>query len=104
PSWGYVCPEVHVSFFEPETMARALEAVGLRPEFRRFLPGYEEIIRYKVLKALRVRRRHLLERALPWSAVARIVDWRLAVSGHPIAWKPIAPATLPLGASDRRTA
>ena len=30
--WSYVIPEIHVSFFEPRTLERALTAAGFRPE------------------------------------------------------------------------
>ena len=29
--WNYVIPEIHVSFFEPRTLERALIAAGFRP-------------------------------------------------------------------------
>ena len=37
--WNYVIPEIHVSFFEPETLAILMKNVGLNPEFRGFIPG-----------------------------------------------------------------
>ncbi len=85
-SWRYVLPDVHVSFFEPGTLARAMDRAGFRAEQRGRLPGYVDIIRFKVLKALTVRRRHAVERMLPWTLVSRLVDARYAVSAHPIGW------------------
>jgi SAM-dependent methyltransferase len=85
-SWGYVLPDVHVSFFEPGTLARALEQSGFRAEQRRDLPGYSDIIRFKVLKSFRVRERNLVERALPWRLLSAVVDARLGVSEHPVGW------------------
>src|SRR5690606_31632931 len=61
-SWSYVLPDVHVSFFEPGTLARAMEQTGFRAERRRNVPGYQDIIRFKVLKGLGVRDCHVLER------------------------------------------
>jgi SAM-dependent methyltransferase len=84
--WRYVVPEVHVSYFEPETIARALSLAGFRPEFRGFLPGFTNIIRFKVLKNLRLRRPSRIERALPWGVLTRIVDHQLEITAHPIGW------------------
>lgn len=84
--WSYVLPDVHVSFFEPDTMARALDRAGFRPEYRRYLPGYADIIRFKLLKAVRARRLRAWQRLLPWNAIARVVDARLAISAHPVGW------------------
>lgn len=84
--WAYVVPEVHMSYFEPGTLAKAFEASGLRSEFRGFLPGHDQIIRYKVLKAVGFRRPSVMEKWLPWKLLARIVDARYHVAAHPIGW------------------
>jgi 2-polyprenyl-3-methyl-5-hydroxy-6-metoxy-1,4-benzoquinol methylase len=82
--WRYVLPDVHVSFFEPQTLVRALERAGFVTERRGFLPGHADIIRFKMLKALGLRNAPVWEGLLPWPAIARVVDWRLGVSGHPV--------------------
>jgi hypothetical protein len=84
--WSYVIPEVHISFYEPETLRRALEAAGFHPEYRGYLPGYTDILRFKILKNLRVRRRAVWEQAIPWSMVARLVNIYLKATELPIAW------------------
>jgi SAM-dependent methyltransferase len=84
--WGYVQPEIHVSFFEPRTLERALSLAGFRPERRGFLPGFDKIIRFKVLKQLGLRKQRRLYDALPWTLISRVVDARLAVTAHPIGW------------------
>jgi SAM-dependent methyltransferase len=85
-SWRYLIPEIHVSFFEPETLAYALARAGFRPEFRGFLPGFTDIIRFKVLKNLHLRRPSVVEQLLPWHILARIVDFRFKLSAQPIGW------------------
>jgi SAM-dependent methyltransferase len=85
-AWRYVIPEIHVSFFEPETLALALRRTGFRPAQTGFLPGHASIIRFKVLKNLRVKRQHRVERLLPWEWIARVVDARYEVTSHPVAW------------------
>lgn len=85
-SWKYLVPEIHVSFFEPETLAYALARAGFQPEFKGFLPGFTNIIRFKVLKNLHIRRPSILEQLLPWNVLARIVDFRFKITAHPIGW------------------
>lgn len=86
PAWRYVVPEIHISFYEPETLRRALLAAGFRPESRGYLPGFTDIIRFKILKNLRIRRRSRWHDLLPWPVIARLVNWRHAVTAHPIGW------------------
>ena len=85
--WPYVNPDVHIGYFEPDTLARVYEQVGLRPEFRGYLPGFDDIIRYKVLKALKQHRQRRVEQLLPWSVMSRLVDRRHRVAAHPVGWK-----------------
>jgi SAM-dependent methyltransferase len=85
-SWQYLRPEIHVSFFEPDSLAFALQRAGFEPGFPGYGPGWTNIIRFKVLKSLR----HLSvggwERAVPWPMLARAIDFRLALSAHPVGW------------------
>jgi 2-polyprenyl-3-methyl-5-hydroxy-6-metoxy-1,4-benzoquinol methylase len=90
--WPYVIPEIHVSLFEPDTLARAMRIAGLEPEFRGWLPGFEKIIQFKVLKSLGIRRRCWLERLIPLPALSRVVDARVGVSRHPLAWAARSPS------------
>jgi hypothetical protein len=48
------------------------------------VPGYDQIIRFKVLKALRVREPRAWERLIPWGLAARAIDARWKVTGHPV--------------------
>jgi len=84
--WGYVVPDVHVSFFTPEALALALDKAGFDPAFPGYRPGWDDIIRFKVLKSLGVRRNTLATRAVPWRLASRVVDWRLHPSAHPVGW------------------
>ncbi len=85
-SWPYFMPEIHISLYEPRTLALALERTGFRPEFRGFSPGFTDIIRFKVLKNLKIRHIAWWEKAVPWQVVARRIDQRLGITAHPIAW------------------
>lgn len=91
--WSYVHPDVHVSYFEPDTLARAMRLAGLTPAYPGYLDGWEDIIRYKVLKELGFKRRNVLEKAMPWSIAARIADRRRGVTAQPVGWKP--PTSIP---------
>jgi len=85
-NWRYVYPEVHISYFEPRTLHRALVDSGFEPESAGYIPGFREIIRFKALKSLGARKRALWERCLPWGVLARLTDWKLGVTHHPIGW------------------
>jgi SAM-dependent methyltransferase len=84
--WRYVYPEIHISFYEPGTLRRALIETGFEPQFAGYLPGFTGIIRFKALKSLGIRRRGAGERWLPWRVLARLTDWRLQTTRHPIGW------------------
>ncbi len=83
-SWRYVTPEVHISYFEPSTLARALEAAGFEPEFPGYGAGWPDIIRYKLLMSLRRKWSSPIEAIVPWGVLARLVDSRLKLSAQPV--------------------
>lgn len=84
--WRYVVPEIHISFYEPQSLRQALIQSGFRPEFRGYLPGFTGIIRYKLLKNLGLRRRSSLENVVPWGLLSRLADSHFKITAHPIAW------------------
>jgi SAM-dependent methyltransferase len=83
-SWRYVTPEVHISYFEPTTLGRALETAGFEPLFPGYGPGWQDIYRYKVLMSLRRKWSSPAEAAVPWGLVARTLDARLRLSAQPV--------------------
>jgi SAM-dependent methyltransferase len=83
--WEYVYPEIHVSYFSPVAMDRVLTQSGFRTRAAGDLPGYSDIIRYKVLKRLGVKDRHAWEAILPWNTISRAIDARLRITGYPVA-------------------
>jgi 2-polyprenyl-3-methyl-5-hydroxy-6-metoxy-1,4-benzoquinol methylase len=91
--WSYVRPDIHVSFFEPTTLERAFGVVGLAAERPGLVPGMEQIIRYKVMKTMRLGRARSVTDVVPWRTVARLVDRRHGVSHHPVGRKAIAPVS-----------
>ncbi len=84
--WRYVLPDVHISFFEPHTLALALTRSGFTPSFPVYTSAWEDIIRFKVLKSLSLRSLPRIDQILPWAPLSRIVDSRLGVSAHPVGW------------------
>jgi len=85
-NWSYVTPEIHISFFEPRTLERALRAADFRPEYRGLGSGFDEILTFKVLKNLHVRRRSLLTDVLPRRIVGAMADRLTHLSEHPVGW------------------
>lgn len=84
--WRYVAPEVHVSYFEPATLALALRRAGFEPAFPGYGPGWEGIIRFKLLMTLHRKWSSPLESLVPWGPVARMIDARLKLSAQPVGW------------------
>jgi SAM-dependent methyltransferase len=84
--WRYVLPEIHVSFFEPRTLERALEDAGFRPERRPMGPGFDEVLKFKVLKNLHVRRRSPFTDMLPSRLIGPLADRIPRLSEHPVGW------------------
>lgn len=87
-NWRYLRPEIHVSYFEPSTAALALERAGFDVEFRGFLPGFVDVIRFKALKNLGIRKSAWWQNLLPWSLLSRLLDAHYRVMAHPIGWAP----------------
>lgn len=83
-NWSYVIPEVHISFFEPRTMAYALSASGFEPLWPEKRDGFKDIITYKILKSLGVQTRSGWQKIIPWSIITWIVDKRYGVTSFPI--------------------
>ena len=83
--WGYAVPEIHISYFEPRTLQVAFEKAGLRAEFHGSLPGFDSIVRYKILKSLKVRQITPWEALLPWRVLLRLAYRSHGPASHPIA-------------------
>jgi SAM-dependent methyltransferase len=81
--WRYVTPDVHISYFEPGTLARALRTAGFEPISPGYGPGWSDIYRYKILMSLRRKWSSGLERLVPWQTVGRLLDSRLKLSAQP---------------------
>ncbi len=83
--WPYVIPEIHVSFFEPQTLRYALAQSGFEPA-RGPGAGFDEVLKFKVLKNLRIRRRNLLTDVLPARPIAAAAERRVRLREHPVGW------------------
>jgi SAM-dependent methyltransferase len=83
--WRYVVPEIHISFFEPRTLALAFEQAGLTVTWPGFVPGWAGIYKFRVLKNLRLRHRNVITNAIPARPLARAADRYVALAAHPVA-------------------
>jgi len=88
-SWGYVVPEVHVSYFAPESLGRALDRAGLEARPLGKNPGLTNIIKYKILKNLGFKSVSAFLGILPWSVISLATDLRYQLSAMPIARRPL---------------
>ena len=84
--WSYIVPEIHVSFFEPRTLEYALDKCGFRPAHVPAREGFDEILKFKVLKNLRIRRRSRVTDLIPAGALAAVADRKVRLSRHPLGW------------------
>jgi SAM-dependent methyltransferase len=84
-SWGYVIPEVHISYFSPGSLGQALDRAGYQAFPLGKSPGLKNIIKYKILKTLGVKRKNLLFTVLPWPLISYLTDWSYQLSAMPIA-------------------
>ncbi len=87
--YRYCAPEIHISLFNPRSLAALYKRHGLSPLSVR----YEGAVSFKVLKSLRHQpvRRALARAALHLPPFVRAVDWLYGVSAMPCALKPTAP-------------
>ena len=84
--WRYVIPEIHISLFEPRTLEHAFLAAGLRPERVPRSPGFDDVLKFKVLKNLHLRRRSWLTDRLPAGLIGPLADRLSRLSEHPVGW------------------
>jgi 2-polyprenyl-3-methyl-5-hydroxy-6-metoxy-1,4-benzoquinol methylase len=84
--WRYVTPEIHISFFEPRTLERAMAMAGLRAQPLGSTPGVADILKFKVLKNLKLRRRSALVDLVPAGPTALLADRLARVRDMPIGW------------------
>jgi SAM-dependent methyltransferase len=84
--WRYVLPEIHISLFEPRTLEHAFHAAGFKPERADLGPGFDQILKFKVLKNLRLRRRSWLVDRLPARLIGPPADRMARLSDHPVGW------------------
>jgi SAM-dependent methyltransferase len=94
--WPYVIPEIHISLFEPRTLARAMVAAGFHPERCPMGPGFDQVLKFKVLKSLHIRRRSPFTDILPSRLIAPPAERIARLSEHPVGWaEPLREALTP---------
>jgi 2-polyprenyl-3-methyl-5-hydroxy-6-metoxy-1,4-benzoquinol methylase len=84
--WPYIIPEIHVSFFEPSTLRYAFSSCGLEAGPIPARDGFDEILKFKVLKNLKIRRRSRLTDLIPPRPLAALADRRVRLRQHPVGW------------------
>ncbi|CNK28025.1 3-demethylubiquinone-9 3-methyltransferase [Yersinia mollaretii] len=83
-NWGYTsCPDVHISFYEPETLELCMRESGFLPKRIDNFDLYSDIIKFKILKNIGLKNKKLLIDALPWRIISKMVDLRYQVSAQP---------------------
>jgi SAM-dependent methyltransferase len=83
--YGYIMPEVHVSYFTPRALGIIYTRHGLAPVLFR----YDGVVRFKVTKTLKTPGRQRLARlAMRLPLVVRAIDFLFGASRMPCATKP----------------
>jgi len=83
-SWSYAVPEIHISYFQPKTMEVALSRAGFASQYMPLPNGFDSIIRFKILKSMKLKKRSLVERILPWRAISFLANFRYGVFDFPV--------------------
>ncbi|WP_186372858.1 class I SAM-dependent methyltransferase [Yersinia alsatica] len=83
-NWSYAsCPDVNVSFYEPETLEFCMRKTGFLPKKIDNFNQYSDIIKYKILKNTGFQNKSFLIDMLPWRIISKLVDLRYQVSAQP---------------------
>jgi len=80
--WPYITPEIHISFYSPRVMQKAMERAGFAIEPLSSRKGYQGIYRYKIAKMLR--KAGALAALLPMRALAGWLDARVGLTQYPL--------------------
>jgi cyclopropane fatty-acyl-phospholipid synthase-like methyltransferase len=83
-AWSYFLPEIHISLYEPSSMQIALQRTGFEPRRMGYVPGWDQITAFKVLKNLGRRQARALDRAIPWQALTPILNRRYGMYDFPV--------------------
>jgi SAM-dependent methyltransferase len=83
-AWQYFRPEIHISLYEPSSMQEALRRTGFEPRQMGYIPGWDQITAFKVLKNLGLRRASALHRTIPWRALAPLINRRFGMYDFPV--------------------
>lgn len=85
-SWQYFIPEIHISLYEPSSMDHALRRTGFEPRYSGYVPGWDQIIAFKILKNLRFHTASAIHRAIPWRMLAPVINSRYGLYDFPVAF------------------
>ncbi len=88
--WTYTSPtDVHVGFFEPQTMRKLLEESGFEILQNKNFAGWGNIYKYKILKNLGIKKRGGWVKYVPnFSIMARVLDNKFQFMAMPQGLRP----------------
>lgn len=82
--WSYLAPDVHSSFYHPQTMDRALRNAGFCPVPPSANHGWDLIYANRILKNLRVKRWSGYHAIVPWRLLAAALELRFQYTAYPL--------------------
>lgn len=88
-NWRYTTPtDVHIGFFEPQTMKKLLEESGFNILQNKNYSGWGKIYKYKILKNLKVRKQGGMRFVPAFSPIVRMLDRRFHLMAMPAGARP----------------
>jgi 2-polyprenyl-3-methyl-5-hydroxy-6-metoxy-1,4-benzoquinol methylase len=88
--WRYVAAvEVHIGFFEPQTIEKLFHQIGFKVVQNEELAGWAKIYKYKVLKNLNVKKRRWSWLLPALSPTVKILDRKFQLMAMPAGMRPI---------------
>ncbi len=84
--WSYVIPEIHISFFTPLALKRAMASAGLEAKDVTFNAGFAQIYAFKVLKNLGLKKLSSWQRRMPWSIISAVLERKFKLQDFPIGY------------------
>jgi SAM-dependent methyltransferase len=85
-TWSYFTPEIHISLYEPASMDQALRRTGFEPRYEDYIPGWDQIMAFKVLKNLKLHESNAALRAIPWRLLTPAINRRYGLYDFPVAY------------------
>jgi SAM-dependent methyltransferase len=88
-NWKYtLASDVHIGFFEPQTMSKLLKELGFKVQKSDNYSGWGNIYKYKILKNLKIKKRRLGLIVPKFSPIVKVLDRKFQLMDMPVGIRP----------------